>query len=588
VQDQVISTKTKPPSSAARSHSVAGLALPLITLGALWFVLCRHLSGEWSVNEQYSYGWFVPFFALLLFWLRWEDAPKPQAAAEAPNSKFQVPNGQPPEIRNPQSAIRNNNAARVAAMLAIPALLLLLPVRVFEVGNPDWRPLGWIHTASVVVLTLIYIWYAGGKPWLGHFAFPIAFIFVAVPWISLIEEPIVQGLMNVVAAVAAETLTLFGIPAQLEGSLIRINGGLVGVNEACSGVRSLQTALMIGLLFGELKRFDLTRRFALIVTAIALSLIANCGRAFFLVWVAANNGIGAVERWHDFAGYSIVALVFVGTLAAAALLSKGKSVKAKVENGERAKSREQPVSPATSNFYFLLSTSYFGIALLWLVFVEVASAAWYRAHERNLAAVERWEVRWPESSPGFREIQIDEGVKSALRFDKGREVTWRTPATSLTDAAETCFLFFFRWQPGTSTILRARAHRPDICLPSAGWRQIEDSGVRNYAATPEFSLPFHHFAFAHDAASNQRPHFAHAFFCLHEDTVRVDEPSQINAQRPSTWSAPDRLRVVREGRRNPGQQVMELVFISPVQVSSNEAEERFSQLVRDLIVASSK
>ncbi|MBA2269000.1 MAG: archaeosortase/exosortase family protein [Chthoniobacterales bacterium] len=42
----------------------------LIFLGLLWFILCRHLSGEWSVNEQYSYGWFVPFFAAYLFWRR--------------------------------------------------------------------------------------------------------------------------------------------------------------------------------------------------------------------------------------------------------------------------------------------------------------------------------------------------------------------------------------------------------------------------------------------------------------------------------------------------------------------------------------
>src|SRR5256885_11204995 len=47
-----------------------------IALGALWFVLCRHLSGEWSINEQYSYGWFVPFFAAFLFWLRWGDRPQ--------------------------------------------------------------------------------------------------------------------------------------------------------------------------------------------------------------------------------------------------------------------------------------------------------------------------------------------------------------------------------------------------------------------------------------------------------------------------------------------------------------------------------
>src|SRR5204863_81790 len=111
----------------------------------------------------------------------------------------------------------------------------------FEIGNPDWRPLGWLHAAIAVSITLALIWKIGGKPWLTHFAFPVAFIFVAVPWISPIEAPIVQGLMRVVAWIASQTLNLCGVPAQLEGSVIRVNTGLVGVNEACSGVRFVYT-----------------------------------------------------------------------------------------------------------------------------------------------------------------------------------------------------------------------------------------------------------------------------------------------------------------------------------------------------------
>src|SRR5579862_10051965 len=37
------------------------LGLACVSLGYLWFVLIRHLSIEWSVNEQYTYGWAVPF-----------------------------------------------------------------------------------------------------------------------------------------------------------------------------------------------------------------------------------------------------------------------------------------------------------------------------------------------------------------------------------------------------------------------------------------------------------------------------------------------------------------------------------------------
>src|SRR5207248_2718000 len=56
-------------------------ALAVTVVGALWFILLRHLSNEWSVSEQYSYGWFVPFFAAYLFWLRWQDRPDPQPLA---------------------------------------------------------------------------------------------------------------------------------------------------------------------------------------------------------------------------------------------------------------------------------------------------------------------------------------------------------------------------------------------------------------------------------------------------------------------------------------------------------------------------
>src|SRR5437773_7330461 len=132
-----------------------------------------------------------------------------------------------------------------------------------------------------------------------HFAFPILFIFVAVPWVTPIEVPVVQGLMQIVAAIASEIAALFGIPAHLEGNLIRIPNGLVGVNEACSGVRSLQTSLMIGLLFGELKRLSILRRVVLVAVAAAIAFIGNCIRAFFLVWVAATQNLTAVGRWHD-------------------------------------------------------------------------------------------------------------------------------------------------------------------------------------------------------------------------------------------------------------------------------------------------
>src|SRR5213076_2271566 len=217
------------------------------------------------------------------------------------------------------------NSAALAT--SIVALLLLLPARLFEIANPEWRLLAWVHTAAVVVLTLLLIRWAGpaGAGWLRHFAFPVLFIFVAVPWPTLVETPVTQGLMRVVARIAAEAAMLLGTPAQVEGNLIRVTNGLVGVNEACSGIRSLQTSLMISLLFGEVKRFSVFRRLTLVVCAVVIALLANFLRAVFLVLIAATENRSEVGRWHDIAGYTIIALVFVTTMALVYLLGRRKT-----------------------------------------------------------------------------------------------------------------------------------------------------------------------------------------------------------------------------------------------------------------------
>src|SRR6476660_7162598 len=132
--------------------------------------------------------------------------------------------------------------------------------------------------------------------------------------------------MRSVAAIAAEVLAMFGIPAQAEGNLMRLPSGLVGVNEACSGVRSLQTSIMIGLLFGELKRLSLGQRIFLVVAGVGIALLANFLRVLFLVSMASRaHDVSVVNKWHDFAGYGILLLVFIGTMAIAWRLGRGRS-----------------------------------------------------------------------------------------------------------------------------------------------------------------------------------------------------------------------------------------------------------------------
>jgi exosortase len=596
---QSLATPQKPADALPvfSRHFSAGLALSVLFLAALWFVLCRELSGEWLVNEQYSFGWFVPFFALYLFWLRWQDRPPPE-----------IPKLVLSDSRmDPKSQARNNG---FAALIAIPALVVLLPVRLFEIANPEWRLLAWIHTAAVVTLTLLLIWFAGpaGAGWLRHFAFPVAFIFVAVPWPTAVETPIIQGLMRIVANVAAETAMLLGIPAQVEGNLIRVSTGLVGVNEACSGIRSLQTSLMIGLLFGELKRFSVLRRVALVAGAVTIALFANFLRAVFLVAVAGTENISELTRWHDVAGYTILALVFFGTIGLAYLLGKSAIT------SPRSKTSNQNSQSAIRNRHSAITASHLAAALCWLLFVEIGTAAWYRVHERNLISGIRWSVQWPEQSPNFRKLKIDPEIRSVLRFDEGETAAWTIPSPSTSENAPlakdfgarepdgfqtpvnrsrentiSCLLYVFRWEPGRNSALLANLHRPDVCLPASGWTQVADDGVRNYPVTGAFALPFRHFEFQR-AFEGLAPQTAHAFYCLSEDRASGPTAASQGANSPgmsgsrSEWTRAERVRSVREGRRHLGQQVIEAIFISNEPFSAADAESHLRDLVRDVVI----
>ena len=89
----------------------------------------------------------------------------------------------------------------------------------------------------------------------------------------MIEQPVIQGLTRLNTALTVEILGLLGIPAVPQGNVIELATGSVGIDEACSGIRSLQATLMISLFLGE---------------AVAVGLPAVC---FALLVVRSRDGV---------------------------------------------------------------------------------------------------------------------------------------------------------------------------------------------------------------------------------------------------------------------------------------------------------
>src|SRR5262249_50913186 len=108
---------------------------------------------------------------------------------------------------------------------------------------------------------------------------------------------------------------------------ITLRNGVVGVTEACSGIRSLQAGIMFGLAMGEWFLLPTLRRIALLAIAVALALCTNLIRTLVLSLQAEWHGIDAFERIHDLTGtLAVVVLVIAIWLCGLALRSQQRPV----------------------------------------------------------------------------------------------------------------------------------------------------------------------------------------------------------------------------------------------------------------------
>ena len=174
---------------------------------------------------------------------------------------------------------------------------------------------------------------------------------------------------------------------------------------------------------------------------------------------------------------------------------------------------------------------------------------------------------------------------------------WRIQKSATADPSaggsdDAALLYFFRWRAGSNSALLANLHRPDVCLPASGWVQTGDYGIRSYAVSPGFSLPFRHFLFSQGppgAGNGGRQRFAHAFYCLREDRVRNESDASLAreefAQEPSEWSRRERISLIVQGRRHLGQQVMEFVMMTTREGAPDQAEAAFAKMVPELVEA---
>ena len=412
-----------------------------VALGVLWIALFYRLAFIWETDDQYSHGWMVPVFAAWIFARRWSTRPEPARPG------------------------RTWPAAVALAALWVPAAGAYLILE----SSPEWRPMMWLLAGAVFAASLLLAWLAGGAPWRRHFTFAFFFALAAVPWPYDFEQWLTLELSLIGARITGILLNLGGILAHVQGNNIEIDVGVLGVEDACSGVRSFQSSLMVALLFGEWFGFRAGWRIFLAVAGIVAAYLLNIARMLVLCLAARQGGIDILDQWHDPAGFAILLLsmAFLFTLSLALQKLPGATV-------------TLPPAPVPGPAPAAGIVTAAVLVLAATALLPLSTESWYRWRESLRKPVDTWTLT--PAPPNVQEEPLGERVEEMLGYDEGFRRRWTDAGSRSLD------LIYMRWLPGGRTS-GAGPHAPDACQRAIG-REITHKSPAQLAKFGNVELPY--------------------------------------------------------------------------------------------------
>lgn len=313
------------------NRAVELLTLPfllalLLSAGFMGFVAWDH-SHWWATREDYGFGWLVPAFVAFVVHDRW---PRIKAAVDGCAAVGS------PRATGGHKWLLN---LTVSGVMLGGALLFLLGA-FYRAGAGPSHPgsLALSMGSAAIVLSLLFVnapespapattgrvrWSEDARVQLAAcFLFPALVWLVSAPLVSVIENQLSLFLLNKVVSVVFFTFDVLGLPLRQEGNVLVLpplmNGveNRVGVEQACSGIRSLTACLFAGSFLAAVFLDRLWKKVALVVAAMGFAFLTNLLRSLFLTAWAYNYGHEAIEGTvHDAAGYSVLGLTVLGLLA---------------------------------------------------------------------------------------------------------------------------------------------------------------------------------------------------------------------------------------------------------------------------------
>jgi exosortase/archaeosortase family protein len=271
----------------------------------------------WSAKADYSFGWLVPAFVIFVVYDRW---PKITAALAACAEAGSV------RAKGWRAWVLGS---LVGVALTLGAGFFLLGA-FYRAGAGSSQPGTLAITLGMAGVVLPLLWLnapestepvAGGffadvrVKLTALFIFPVLVWLVSAPMVSVVENQLSLFLLHKVVSVVSFVFDMLGLPLEQQGNVLVLPHGSVGVEDACSGIRSLTGCLFAGSFLAAVFVEKLWQKVTLVVAAMGFAFLTNLARGLFLTGWAYNYGANAIEGTvHDIAGYAVLGLTVAGLL----------------------------------------------------------------------------------------------------------------------------------------------------------------------------------------------------------------------------------------------------------------------------------
>ena len=259
--------------------SLVGLTVLVLFILVLFHQTLWSMVDQWATSETYAHGFFIVPISSWLIWRRREVLldlmPRPDALA--------IP---------------------VMAVLGIVWLL------------GEFAAVEVVKQYAVVAMLVTSVWLIAGHRLVWAWAFPLFFLFLAVPFGYFLVLPLMQFTADCTVAL----VRLSGIPVYREGFTFTLPTGTWSVIEACSGLRYLIASFTLGCLYAYLTYSSWMRRALFVLASIVVPIIANGLRAYIIVMIGhlssmrLATGIDHIIYGWIFFGLVMLALFWIGGL----------------------------------------------------------------------------------------------------------------------------------------------------------------------------------------------------------------------------------------------------------------------------------